>query len=132
MRWRWPRLIPFKYLVFTRITACLIAIPVLVIYGDFLGLFGSYIVQAIEAKSSAELFYNSVANSVSFADYIPGVIKSIFFGFTIGIVGCYEGFNSKGGTEGVGKSATDAAVASSLLIIILDALFVKLFLILFG
>jgi phospholipid/cholesterol/gamma-HCH transport system permease protein len=123
---------PFKYLVFTRITACLIAIPILVIYADFLALFGSFLTQKIEAGSSAELFYNSVAHSVAFADYIPGVLKSVFFGFIIGVVGCYEGFNSHGGTEGVGRSATDAAVASSLLIIIMDALFVKLFLILFG
>jgi phospholipid/cholesterol/gamma-HCH transport system permease protein len=123
---------PFKYLVSTRITACLIAIPILVIYADFLALFGSFLVQKIEASSSAELFINSVIDSVSFADYIPGIIKSIFFGFTIGVVGCYEGYNSKGGTEGVGKSATDAAVASSLLIIVLDVIFVKLFLILFG
>jgi phospholipid/cholesterol/gamma-HCH transport system permease protein len=123
---------PFKYLVFTRITACLIAIPILVIYADLLALVGSFITQKIEAGSSMELFYNSVAHTVTFADYIPGVLKSVFFGFIIGIVGCYEGFNSKGGTEGVGKSATDAAVASSLLIIVMDALFVKLFLILFG
>ena len=123
---------PFKYLVFTRLTACLIAIPILVIYADFLALFGSFLTQKIEAGSSAELFFTTVAKSVSFADYIPGILKSVFFGFIIGIVGCYEGFNSKGGTEGVGKSATDAAVASSLLIIIMDALFVKLFLILFG
>jgi phospholipid/cholesterol/gamma-HCH transport system permease protein len=123
---------PFKYLVFTRLTACLIAIPILVIYADFLALIGSFLTQKIEAGSSAELFYNTVVKSVAFADYIPGILKSIFFGFIIGVVGCYEGFNSRGGTEGVGKSATDAAVASSLLIIIMDALFVKLFLILFG
>lgn len=123
---------PFKYLVSTRITACIIAIPILVIYGDFLALFGSFLVQNIEAKSSAELFINSVIDSVSFADYVPGILKSVFFGFTIGVVGCYEGFHSKGGTEGVGKSATDAAVSSSLLIIVLDVVFVKLFLILFG
>ena len=71
-------------------------------------------------------WYRSVQSGVQFSDYLPGVAKTMFFGFTIGIVGCYEGYNSKGGTEGVGKSATDAAVTSSLLIILLDVLFVKL------
>lgn len=123
---------PIKYLVSTRIMACLIGIPMLVVYGDFLGLCGSFLVQKIEAGMSAQLFINSITSTVTFADYLPGLLKSVFFGFTIGLVGCYEGFNSQGGTEGVGKSATDAAVASSLLIILLDVVFVKLFLILWG
>lgn len=123
---------PYKYLVATRVTACVLAIPILVVYADLLALFGSFLVQNVEARMSMELFVNSVTASVTFADYIPGILKSIFFGFTIGLVGCYEGFHSTGGTEGVGKSATDAAVASSLLIIVLDVIFVKVFLILFG
>ncbi len=117
---------PFKYLVFTRVVACMIALPLLTIYADLLGLFGSWFVEKIESGMSLSLFINSIVYSVSFSDYLPGIAKTIFFGFIIGIVGCYEGYNSMGGTEGVGKSATDAAVTSSLIIIVLDVVFVKL------
>jgi len=117
---------PFKFLVFTRVAACMIALPLLTVYADFLSLLGSWLVEKIEAGMTLRHFVTSVVNSVVFSDYLPGIAKTFFFGFTIGIVGCYEGYNSSGGTEGVGKSATDAAVTSSLLIILLDVLFVKL------
>ncbi len=116
---------PYKLLVFTRVVACMIALPALTIYADFLALGGSWMVEKIEAGMTINHFITSVVRSVEFSDYLPGIAKTIFFGFTIGIVGCYEGYNSTGGTEGVGKSATDAAVTSSLLIILLDVLFVK-------
>lgn len=116
---------PYKYLVVTRVLACMIALPLLTIYGDFISLVGSFIVQYIEAQMSLQLFYNSVMSSIGFVDFLPGVIKTIVFGFIIGLVGCYEGFHSEGGTEGVGRSATDAVVVSSLLILIVDVLAVK-------
>lgn len=117
---------PYKLLVFTRVVACMIALPILTIYADFLALVGSWMVEKIEAGMTISHFITSVVHSVAFYDYLPGIAKTIFFGFTIGIVGCYQGYNSTGGTEGVGKSATDAAVTSSLLIIVLDVFFVKL------
>jgi phospholipid/cholesterol/gamma-HCH transport system permease protein len=117
---------PFKLLVFTRVVACMIALPILTIYADFLALGGSWLIEKVESGMTMSHFITSVVRSVAFSDYLPGVAKTIFFGFTIGIVGCYEGFHSTGGTEGVGKSATDAAVTSSLLIILLDVVFVKL------
>jgi phospholipid/cholesterol/gamma-HCH transport system permease protein len=117
---------PFKLLVFTRVVACMIALPILTIYADFLALGGSWLIEKVESGMTISHFITSVVRSVAFSDYLPGIAKTIFFGFTIGIVGCYEGFNSTGGTEGVGKSATDAAVTSSLLIILLDVVFVKL------
>ncbi len=123
---------PYKFLVFTRIMACMIALPLLTIYADFLALIGSWMIEKLYSGMSIGLFINSVQSGVDFSDYLPGVAKTIFFGFTIGVVGCFEGYNSKGGTEGVGKSATDAAVTSSLLIILLDVLFVKLTLMFWG
>jgi phospholipid/cholesterol/gamma-HCH transport system permease protein len=123
---------PYKYLVFTRIVACMIALPVLCTYADSLALVGSWFVERLDAHMSVSLFLGKVTDSVAFSDFLPGIGKTIFFGFTIGLVGCYEGYNSKGGTEGVGKSATDAAVTSSLLIILLDVLFVKVTLMLWG
>ena len=123
---------PFNYLVVTRIVACMVALPMLTIFGDFVALFGSYLVSRIEAGMTIQLFINSVTKSIAFSDYMPGILKTIFFGFTIGVVGCYEGFNSSGGTEGVGKSATDAVVICSLLIILSDVIFVKLSLMFWG
>jgi len=117
---------PFNYLVVTRVLACMIALPLLTVYADFLALFGSFLVQNIEAGMSGALFYNSVMSSITFVDFAPGIVKTVFFGFIMGIVGCYEGYNSEGGTEGVGRSATSAVVVSSLLIIITDVLAVKL------
>lgn len=117
---------PFSHLVVTRIIACTLALPLLVVYGDFIALGGSFLVQRVEAGMSGYLFFNSVMTSMNFNDFLPGIIKTIFFGFIIGLVGTYEGYNSKGGTEGVGRSATDAAVLSSLLIIIADVLAVKI------
>jgi phospholipid/cholesterol/gamma-HCH transport system permease protein len=117
---------PYKLLVFTRVVACMIALPVLTIYADFLALGGSWLIEKVESGMTMSHFITSVVRSVEFSDYLPGIAKTVFFGFTIGIVGCYEGYHSTGGTEGVGKSATDAAVTSSLLIILLDVLFVKL------
>jgi len=117
---------PFNYLVVTRVLACMIALPLLTVYADFLALFGSFLVQNIEAGMSGSLFYHTVISSITFVDFAPGVFKTIFFGFIMGIVGCYEGYNSEGGTEGVGRSATNAVVVSSLLIILVDVLAVKL------
>lgn len=122
---------PFQYLVTTRVIACMVALPLLTMYADVIALFGSAIVQKIEAGMSFRLYYNSVMNSISFVDFVPGLAKTIIFGFVIGIVGCYEGFNSRGGTEGVGRSATDAAVISSLLILIVDMFVVKITVLLF-
>lgn len=122
---------PFQYLVTTRVIACMIALPLLTVYADVIALLGSAIVQKIEAAMSFRLYYNSVMNSISFVDFVPGIAKTVIFGFVIGIVGCYEGFNSKGGTEGVGRSATDAAVISSLLILVTDMFVVKITVLLF-
>lgn len=122
---------PFNYLVVTRVVACMIALPLLTIYGDVIAMIGSAIVQQVEAGMSFRLFYNTVMNSINFVDFVPGMLKTIIFGFIIGVVGCYEGFNSDGGTEGVGRSATDAVVISSLLILIMDMLVVKVTVLLF-
>ncbi|HYM20607.1 MAG TPA: ABC transporter permease [Candidatus Kapabacteria bacterium] len=122
---------PFNYLVVTRVLACTIAMPLLTVYADVIAMLGSATVQYVDAGMSYRLYYSSIMNSLTFVDFLPGVIKTIIFGFIMGIVGCYEGFNSKGGTEGVGRSATDAVVISSLLILITDMLVVKLTVLLF-
>jgi phospholipid/cholesterol/gamma-HCH transport system permease protein len=72
------------------------------------------------------LFFHKAFNSVEFGDLIPAVIKTVFFGFAIGFVGCYKGYNSSRGTESVGVAANSAVVSASLWIIVIDAIAVQL------
>lgn len=111
---------PFKYLVVTRVLAVTLMLPLLVLFGDAIALFGSYLVENIKGDVSFMLYFNKVFDALEFGDIIPATIKSFFFGLAIGIVGCFKGFNCKKGTEGVGKAANTAVVLTSLLLFIID------------
>ena len=111
---------PFKFLVVTRVWACILMLPLLVITADAIGLFGSYLIETSKGDVSFRLYFNKVFNILAFGDLIPATIKSFFFGFAIGIVGCYKGYNSEKGTAGVGRAANSAVVIASLLLFILD------------
>lgn len=117
---------PMQYLVVTRILACIIMIPLLTLMADALALVGGFIASNISNKITFILYFNKAFSSLSFTDLIPSVIKTIFFGFAIGFVGCYKGYNSDRGTESVGVAANSAVVAASLWIIVLDAIAVQL------
>lgn len=117
---------PFKYIVVSRIVATTLMIPLLVIIGDAISLYGSYLAININDNLSMTLYFQQVFEKVEFTDIVPSVIKSFFFGFTIGLIGTYKGYNSQKGTEGVGRSANSAVVISSLLIFILDLLAVQI------
>jgi len=116
---------PFKYLVATRVTATTVMLPVLTVMGDAICLFGAYIGVNIRSVTSFHLFFTQVFHSLSFGDALPAFIKTFFFGFAIGIVGCYKGYNSTKGTRGVGNSANSAVVLSSVMIFIIDLLAVQ-------
>ncbi len=111
---------PFKYLVITRVTACILMLPVLVILSDFVSLIGSAIVEHLKGGVSFQLYFSNVFEYLKFGDLIPSVSKLFFFGLAIGIIGCYKGFTSKKGTEGVGRTANSAVVISSMLVFVLD------------
>lgn len=117
---------PFKYLVVTRILACTFMIPLLVVLSDAIGLFGSYIGVNISGDVSLRLFFNQVFSSLEFIDIYPAVIKTFFFGFVIGLIGCYKGYNSNKGTEGVGKAANTAVVVASLVVFVIDMIAVQI------
>ena len=117
---------PFKFLVVTRVLACIILQPLLTAIVNALGLFGAYISILIESDISWTLYWESVIRSLTFADVIPGLAKTTIFGFIIGIVGCHQGYRTTGGTVGVGKASTTAVVLSSLLIIFVDMILVKI------
>ncbi len=116
---------PFKYLVVSRVLATTIMLPVLVMLSDAISLYGAYLGVNIRGMTSFHFFWIEVFDSLSFNDVLPAFIKTYFFGFAVGIIGCYKGFNSNKGTEGVGKSANSAVVLSSILIFIIDLLAVQ-------
>ncbi|MBK7572884.1 MAG: ABC transporter permease [Bacteroidetes bacterium] len=117
---------PFKYIVVTRILSTTLTIPILIIIGDAVALYGSYLAVNIRGSVSFTLFFKQVFDSLEFSDVVPAFIKTFFFGFAIGLIGCYKGYNSKKGTEGVGRSANSAVVIGSLLVFIIDLIAVQI------
>lgn len=117
---------PFKYLVVTRVMATTLMLPLLVVISDAISLYGAYLGVNIKGHTSMQLYWMQVFDAISFNDVIPAFIKTFFFGCTVGIVGCYEGYFSRKGTEGVGKSANASVVISSILIFIIDLLAVQI------
>lgn len=117
---------PFKYLVITRVLATTLMLPVLTLLSDTISLFGSFIGVNIKGHTSITLFFVQVFQTLSFGDLIPAVIKTVFFGFAIGIIGSYKGYYSSKGTEGVGRAANVAVVISSLVIFLIDLITVQI------
>ena len=117
---------PMQYLVVTRILATTFMIPLLTMMGDLIALFGGFLAVNLADNTSWTLYFNKCINSIDFVDLLPAFIKSIFFGFAVGFVGCYKGYNSNSGTESVGKAANSAVVNASLWIFFLDVLAVQI------
>lgn len=123
---------PFKYLVVTRIMATTLMVPLLIIFGDAIALYGSAIIENLKGDVSFQLYFNKVFNALEFSDLIPATIKSFFFGFAIGLVGAFKGYNCKKGTMGVGEASNSAVVFTSLLIFVIDFIAVFIADIFFG
>ena len=117
---------PFKYLVVTRVAASTLMLPILVILGDAISLFGSFIGINIRSNTSFSLFFRQIINDFGFGDVLPAYIKTYLFGFAVGIIGTYKGYNSQKGTEGVGKAANSAVVISSIFIFVIDLIVVQI------
>ena len=117
---------PFKFLVVTRVLATTFMIPVLVMFTDFVALMGSFLSVNANENVSLTTFFVQVFEAISFLDIISSVLKALLFGFTIGIVGCYKGYNSSKGTEGVGRAANAAVVMAMFLIFIEELLVLQI------
>jgi phospholipid/cholesterol/gamma-HCH transport system permease protein len=117
---------PIKFLVVTRVLAATLMIPLLVLYADTLGMFGSWAGANIKGDVTFVLFFSQAFASIEFIDFLPAFIKSFFFGAVIGLVGCYKGYNAGRGTESVGVAANSAVVLASLLVIIVDVIAVQI------
>jgi phospholipid/cholesterol/gamma-HCH transport system permease protein len=111
---------PVHYLVVPRFLACVLLIPLLTVMGDFMGVMGGALICIRVYHVEAYYYWQHTQSFLSLWDIIAGLIKPIFFGAAIAIISCHRGFNSKGGAEGVGRSATEAFVASFIAILVMD------------
>lgn len=116
---------PFKFLVVTRVIAISITLPILVTYMAFMGLTGSFLNVHQNEQTSLPAFISDAFGRLSFLDLFASAFKSVVYGFTIGITGCYMGYNARQGTVGVGKAANAAVVVSMFLVFIEEILIVQ-------
>lgn len=117
---------PFKFLVVSRVVATTISIPILSFYTALVGLFGAFLSVYFNENTSLVIYISQVFEAISYLDIFSLVLKAVVFGFTIGIVGAYQGYHSKNGTEGVGKAANWAVVMSMFLIFMEELLIVQI------
>jgi phospholipid/cholesterol/gamma-HCH transport system permease protein len=117
---------PFKYLVCTRVLATTITIPILATYTGFIAILGGYLNVAMNEGTSYTTYMQQVFQPLTYIDFVASLIKSIVFGFTIGITGCYQGYYSTKGTEGVGKAANGAVVTAMFLVFIEEIIIVQI------
>jgi phospholipid/cholesterol/gamma-HCH transport system permease protein len=116
---------PFKFLVVTRVLASTITIPILMFYCTFVALFGAFLNVTLNEGTSFIAFFENAFEQITFLDIWTSVVKALAYGFTIGIVGCYQGYNASKGTEGVGKAANASVVISMFLIFIEEVIIVQ-------
>jgi phospholipid/cholesterol/gamma-HCH transport system permease protein len=116
----------FKFLAVTRILACILALPLLTTITDFCGIVGGFVAETTVSGMSWALYFDRSFSLIGFADFIPATLKTAVFGMIIGTVASYLGFTTSRGTEGVGQSSTRAVVFSSVLIILVNVVLVKL------
>ena len=122
---------PYRLLAATRILACILMLPLLTLAADFSGLFMGWVAQTLADPVSLREFISNSFKGAGFGDLLPPTLKTMVFGFIIGLVACFEGMRTRGGAAGVGRAATSSVVLSSLFVILADVLLVKLILIFF-
>ncbi len=122
---------PIKKLVLPKMMAIVIMLPLLTVLADFLGIFGGLLISTFELKISGSMYMSHVLSSLHMNDVMSGLFKTVFFGFFISLIGCYNGLNAKGGADGVGKATTNTVVVASIMILISNFFLTKLFFILF-
>lgn len=115
---------PLSFVVASRVMATTLVVPVLVIFADAFSLLGAFLAVNIFESMPLTLFVNLSFSMLDFVDLFPATLKTVFFGFFIGLIGCYKGYTAGRGTESVGSAANSAVVASSLTIFVIDLIFV--------
>jgi phospholipid/cholesterol/gamma-HCH transport system permease protein len=118
---------PFKYLVAPRLIAGLTMLPLLVIVADIIGVFGGYVVGTYKLGFNPAVYLDNTFEFLEAIDVISGLVKAATFGFLIALMGCYHGYNSRGGAQGVGSATTYAVVSASILILSFNYVITELF-----
>jgi phospholipid/cholesterol/gamma-HCH transport system permease protein len=118
---------PIKYLVVPRLMAALISLPLLVLVADCIGVFGGYVASTQSLGFTGSIYLNTTMNALDNKDVASGLIKAFVFGYVIAIMGTYNGFNSKGGAQGVGQATTSAVVSASILILAANYILTNIF-----
>jgi phospholipid/cholesterol/gamma-HCH transport system permease protein len=108
---------PIKYLVVPRLLAAVISLPVLTAVGDSIGVLGGYLVSTYNLGFTGSIYLKNTVDFAKTGDITSGLIKAAVFGFIIAIMGCYHGFHSRGGAQGVGRATTNAVVSAAILIL---------------
>ena len=123
---------PYKFLAATRVLACVLMLPLLTLVSDFCGIIMGWITTTLQDPISFRFFISNGFKQMDFSDFLPPTLKTAVFGFIIGSVACFQGMRTRGGGEGVGRSATSSVVLSSLFIILADIVLVKLIIVLYS
>lgn len=118
---------PYKYLIAPRVVAGVLVLPILVLIGDVIGIYGGFVVGVYQLGFNPANYVKATLDELEYLDIITGVVKAAVFGFIISIMGCYNGFKSKGGAQGVGEATTNAVVSSSILILIFNYIITGMF-----
>lgn len=118
---------PIKYLVVPRFLALTLMLPLLTLYADAIGIFGSYVICVFKLGISSSMYLHVTYETLKYKDLFTGLFKTIFFGMIIALVSCYHGFNVEGGAEGVGRATTRSVVTAFIMIIIADCFFTAVF-----
>jgi phospholipid/cholesterol/gamma-HCH transport system permease protein len=116
----------FKYLVVTRVVACVISVPLLTTLMNFTGMLGGYAAESAITGVPLGLYFRQAFSLVQFSDLLPATLKTAVFGFLIATVSCYLGVNTSRGTEGVGRASTQSVVFSSVMLILANVVLVRI------
>ena len=116
---------PFRFLVATRVLACMLVLPLLTVVADFCGIMTGWAANAVIEPLSFELFIREGFGRLLYSDLLPATLKTTVFGFLIGLIGCFQGMRASGGTEGVGRAATSSVVIASLFVIFSNVVLVR-------
>jgi phospholipid/cholesterol/gamma-HCH transport system permease protein len=123
---------PYKYLAATRVLACALMLPLLTVIANFCGIISGWLADTLSEPISLRLFLKAGFQTVEFSDYLPPIGKTFCFGLIIGLIACFQGMHAKGGTAGVGRSATSSVVLSSLFVVLADVIMVRIILTFFS
>jgi phospholipid/cholesterol/gamma-HCH transport system permease protein len=118
---------PHKYLVAPRLIAGLTMLPLLVLVGDVIGVFGGYLISVYKLGFNPAIYIKNTWQYLEFIDVFSGVVKAAVFGFIVALMGCYNGYHSRGGAQGVGAATTNAVVSASILILISNYIITEMF-----